>query len=145
MKALVLALCLLATPAAAETYTIGPASDPGGEIFRYIQKYMDWHDEHADVRVVGECVSACTLVLGMIPPAHICATANAEFGFHSASRGGEYAPDMTSVMWNTYPRRVLRVLATVGLGKPIKHPDVVFIEAQRLVQPCGPPPADQSK
>jgi len=138
MKALIVALCLSAAPASATTYTIGPATDPGGVVFDYFAKYDGWYHEQADVRIEGECDSACTMVLGFIPNDRICATANAEFGFHSASRGGKYAKVMTALLWELYPERVLRLLAPLGLGKPIEHPAFVFVEAQKIVHPCGP-------
>ncbi len=139
MKAFILALCLIATPALANPiYTIGPETDPGGIVIQYFAKYWDLREQRTDVRVEGECDSACTMVLGIIPLDHICATPNAEFGFHSASINGKYAKSMTEVMWEMYPDRVKRLLAPLGLGKAKDHPEIVYIDAQKIVPPCGP-------
>jgi len=139
--ALLLAL-LTISPAHATNYTI--SDDPGGDILDFIGKYEFWLHRHAEVRIEGRCVSACTIVLSIIPNEHICATPNAEFGFHSAVRNTEngpvYAKIMTALMWEMYPDRVIRVLTPLGLGKPIEHPELVYVDAQKIVKPCGPAP-----
>jgi hypothetical protein len=139
MKALAVALCLLVTPACANpVYTIAAnGSDFGGSTLRYISKYIAWADEKADVRIEGECDSSCTLVLGLVPLEHICATANAELGFHSATRDGVYSDAMTKIMWELYPERVIRLLTPLGLEVAQDHPNVVYIDAQKVVRPCG--------
>ena len=63
--------------------------------------------------VDGNCLSACTLVLGLIPRSQICATTRARFGFHAA-----WMPDVdghpvtsamgTQALWNIYPGEVRR-------------------------------------
>jgi hypothetical protein len=140
MKALLFVISLLIAPVAAANpiYTIGPEGDGGGIVIAYFAKYWDLRDQRADVRVEGECDSACTMVLGIIPLAHICATPNAEFGFHSALREGKYAKAMTEVMWEMYPDRVIRLLTPLGLGRAKDHPDIIYIDAQKIVHPCSP-------
>lgn len=141
MRALILALCLLATPALAAdpVYRIAVTrEDPGGNVFDYLAKYRNWYHQEATVRVEGECDSACTLVLGMMPLDRICATANAEFGFHAAARDGHYAKAMTELMWEMYPARVIRLLTPLGLGVAKPQFRLVYIDAQKIVQPCGP-------
>lgn len=150
MKALLLALCLLATPAYAnQEETIH--QDGGGIILDYIARYVDWYNAQKDVRVDGECDSACTLVLAIIPINHICATRNAEFGFHSASvaRTGEplrYDAVMTALMWHLYNDvdHVHRVLVKHHFATPRKHPDLVMIDAQEFVKPCPPLEAEKT-
>jgi hypothetical protein len=39
-----------------------------------------------NVRIVGPCQSACTILLGHIPRGRICVTPNASFGFHLAKK-----------------------------------------------------------
>ena len=38
-----------------------------------------------DVVIDGKCLSACTMVLGLVPSKQICVTPRARFGFHAAS------------------------------------------------------------
>jgi hypothetical protein len=37
------------------------------------------------VVIDGPCLSACTLLTGIIPREHVCVTSRAELGFHAAS------------------------------------------------------------
>ncbi len=50
-----------------------------------------------DVRIVGPCQSACTVLLGHIPRSWICVTPEASFGFHLA-----HLPSATATLWNAY-------------------------------------------
>jgi len=159
MKALLLVVALLfAAPATAADETI--THDGGGVIFDYITKYVTWYNQRTDVRIEGECDSACTLVLVFIPIDHICATRNAEFGFHSASTiypghpeiKPHYAPIMTAMMWELYNNveRLHRVLVKHHFAEPRNHPDFLMIDAQEIVKPCPPlvaaaPTAEPSK
>jgi len=68
--------------ASAEIRIVG---DPGGEVSSYIQKYQGLRASGQRVVVDGPCLSACTLMLGIIPRQHICVTSRAVFGFHAAS------------------------------------------------------------
>jgi hypothetical protein len=147
MKALILALCLLATPCYANGVEV-IRRDNGGVVFDYIAKYVGWYNQQRDVRVEGECDSSCSLVLVFIPIDHICATANAEFGFHSAAMivvghpeiKPRYDSIMTALMWQIYNNveRVHRVLVKHHFAKPQNHPDLVMIDAQEFVAPCPP-------
>jgi hypothetical protein len=70
------------SPAAAEVRIV---SDPGGEVSSYIRKYEQVRDSGERVVVDGPCLSACTLLTGIVPHNHICVTARAVLGFHAAS------------------------------------------------------------
>jgi hypothetical protein len=59
--------------------------DPGGEVSSYIQKYQQIRDSGERVVIDGPCLSACTLVTGIVPRDHICVTERAMLGFHAAS------------------------------------------------------------
>lgn len=60
-------------------------NDVGGEVSSYVQKFQ--HMRAAGERVVidGPCLSACTLLTGIIPRDRVCVTSRAELGFHAAS------------------------------------------------------------
>jgi len=60
-------------------------SDPGGEVSSYIQKFHQVRDSGQRVVIDGPCLSACTLLTGIIPRNRICVTHRAVLGFHAAS------------------------------------------------------------
>ncbi|MFA6265630.1 MAG: hypothetical protein WC670_07955 [Pseudolabrys sp.] len=100
----------LPTPASA---TMRIAEDRGGQIGHYLQAFAMLRSSGEQVIIDGNCLSACTLVLGLVPRARICATPRARFGFHAA-----WMPDVdgspvtsklgTEALWNIYPKDVRR-------------------------------------
>lgn len=60
-------------------------NDPGGEVSAYISKYHHIRDSGQRVVIDGACLSACTLVTGIVPRDRICVTGRAMLGFHAAS------------------------------------------------------------
>lgn len=60
-------------------------SDPGGEVSSYIQKFQQMRNSGQHVVIDGPCLSACTLLTGIIPRNRICVTSRAVLGFHAAS------------------------------------------------------------
>jgi hypothetical protein len=70
------------TTASAEVRIVG---DPGGEVSSYIQRFQGVRASGQRVVVDGPCLSACTLMLGIVPKDKICVTSRAVFGFHAAS------------------------------------------------------------
>ena len=60
-------------------------SDPGGEVASYVQKFRQIRDSGQRVVIDGPCLSACTLLTGIIPKDHVCITRRATLGFHAAS------------------------------------------------------------
>jgi hypothetical protein len=71
-----------ASMAAADVRIVG---DPGGEVASYIHKYEQIRDSGQRVVIDGPCLSACTLVTGLVAHDHICVTQRAVLGFHAAS------------------------------------------------------------
>jgi hypothetical protein len=74
------------------TCVIGKASaevrivnDPGGEVSSYVEKFQDMHAAGERIVIDGPCLSACTLLTGIIPRDHVCVTSRAMLGFHAAS------------------------------------------------------------
>ena len=104
------------TPASA---TMRIAEDRGGQIGHYLQAFALLRSTGEDVMIDGNCLSACTLVLGLIPNNKICATENARFGFHAA-----WMPDLngrpvtstmgTMALWRIYPASVRRWISRHG-------------------------------
>jgi hypothetical protein len=60
-------------------------NDPGGEVASYIQKFQQIRASGQQVVIDGPCLSACTLLTGIIPRDHVCITHRAVLGFHAAS------------------------------------------------------------
>ena len=68
--------------ASAEVRIVG---DPGGEVSSYIQKFEQVRASGEHIVIDGPCLSACTLLTGIVPRDHICVTSRAVLGFHAAS------------------------------------------------------------
>jgi hypothetical protein len=71
------------------------------------------------VVIDGRCLSACTMVLGIIPRGHICVTARAQLGFHAAWRPDETGRQVTSrdgtqLLMDNYPQQVREWIARRG-------------------------------
>ena len=77
-----LASALVASAASAE---VRIERDPGGEVSSYIQKFQAMRDSGEHVVIDGPCLSACTLLTGIIPRNRVCVTQRAVLGFHAAS------------------------------------------------------------
>src|SRR5438477_10683972 len=57
--------------------------DMGGSIGRYLRMFAAIRDSGERVVIDGNCFSACTLVIAMIPKERICITERAALGFHA--------------------------------------------------------------
>lgn len=60
-------------------------NDPGGEVAAYVQKYEQIRATGQHIVIDGPCLSACTLLTGIIPRNRVCVTQRAMLGFHAAS------------------------------------------------------------
>src|SRR5215469_16935498 len=79
---LTMAAFMAPAPAVADVRIVG---DPGGEVTAYVEKFYQLRDAGERVVIDGPCLSACTLLTGIIPRNHICVTSRAVLGFHAAS------------------------------------------------------------
>lgn len=116
---------------------------PGGSLGEFIQEYIEIDERHENVVIDGECISACTFVLGFVNPDHVCATERGWFGFHSAKEPSEdddgkmvFSPDGTEVMWRAYPDNVQAWLTAHGFDYTKPHPVLLFAKATEFVKPC---------
>ncbi len=73
---------LAAGPASA---TVRISNDPGGEVIAYLHKYRALRQTGEKVVIDGPCLSACTLLTGVLPKSQVCVTRRAVLGFHAAS------------------------------------------------------------
>jgi hypothetical protein len=63
--------------------------DSGGQIGPYLEQLVAIRDSGQQVIIDGPCLSACTMILGVIPRDRICVTRRARLGFHAAWHHGE--------------------------------------------------------
>ena len=111
IRGLVLGAAVLALSATSASATMRIAEDRGGQIGHYLQAFTTLRSSGERVVVDGSCLSACTLVLGIVPRERICATQRARFGFHAAwmpDRDGRpvTSPLGTQALWSIYPASV---------------------------------------
>ena len=111
MKTILLAavLCgLVSPPAGAEVRIL---SSPGGQVGAFLDLFARLRASGERVVIDGPCLSACTLVLSMVPDDRICVTRRAVLGFHGARsvdrRGRSSAePEASELVLATYPAPV---------------------------------------
>jgi hypothetical protein len=58
--------------------------DIGGKMEEYTARFQQVRDSGETVIIDGTCLSACTMVLGLVPRDRVCVTPNAVLGFHAA-------------------------------------------------------------
>jgi hypothetical protein len=112
----VILMTLSATPSSAAVRIIG---DPGGQIGPYLERLAAWRASGQDVIIDGPCLSACTLLLGVIPRERICVTHRARLGFHAAWRPDQNGRPVrsnggTQLLMKIYPRHIRAWLAKRG-------------------------------
>jgi len=114
---LAMILCaLIAPPAQAEVRILGSL---GGQVGPFLDLFERVRDSGERVVIDGPCLSACTLVLSMVPNNRICVTRRAVLGFHAARsidrRGRMYAePEASELVLGPTPRRYAAGLSAVA-------------------------------
>jgi hypothetical protein len=106
----------LAAPAFAEVRIL---ASPGGEVGPFLDLFEGVRNSGERVVIDGPCLSACTLVLSIVPGNRICVTRRAVLGFHAArsidQRGRIYAePQASEVVLEAYPAPVRRWIERHG-------------------------------
>jgi hypothetical protein len=102
-------LCgLVVPPAQAEVRIL---ASPGGQVGPFLDLFERVRASGERVVIDGPCLSACTLVLSMVPSNRICVTRRAILGFHAArsidARGHLYAePEASELVLEAYPSPV---------------------------------------
>jgi len=96
---------LAATSAHAEIRIV---QSPGGEVGPFLDLFEKVRESGERVVIDGPCLSACTLVLSIVPGERICVTKRAVLGFHAARsvdrRGRFYAePEASEAVLAAYP------------------------------------------
>ena len=86
-------------------------ASPGGQVGPFLDLFARVRASGERVVIDGPCLSACTLVLSMVPGERICVTRRAVLGFHAArsidQRGRMYAePEASQAVLEAYPAPV---------------------------------------
>src|SRR3981081_123251 len=102
-------LCALMTPPAPAEVRI--LASPGGQVGPFLDLFERMRNSGERVVIDGPCLSACTLVLSMVPQNRICVTRRAILGFHAARsvdwQGRMYAePRASELVLQAYPAPV---------------------------------------
>jgi hypothetical protein len=102
-------LCAFASPPAHAEVRI--LASPGGQVGPFLDLFERVRASGERVVIDGPCLSACTLVLSMVPSDRICVTRRAILGFHAArsidQRGKLYAePEASELVLEAYPSAV---------------------------------------
>jgi hypothetical protein len=104
-----LATALCASPPAQAEVRI--LASPGGQVGPFLDLFERVRASGERVVIDGPCLSACTLVLSVVPDDRICVTRRAILGFHAARsidrRGRMYSePEASAAVLQAYPAPV---------------------------------------
>ncbi len=132
-------LTVLGVTSASATMRI--ASDRGGMIGNYVTRYMQVRATGEQVVIDGTCLSACTMVVGIVPRDRLCVTPNAVLGFHAAWRPDDAGRMITNgvathALLNVYPPTIRRWIARRGGLTP----KMMFLQGRELaaiLPTCG--------
>jgi hypothetical protein len=99
--------------------TMRISDDIGGRIGAYVDQYSAVRNSGERVVIDGACLSACTLVLGIVPRSKICVTRRATLGFHAAWMPGPNGKPVrsevgTQALWDMYPAHVRQWINSRG-------------------------------
>src|ERR1700758_345263 len=104
----IVALSAAISPTQAEVRIL---ASPGGQVGPFLDLFEEVRASGERVVIDGPCLSACTLVLSLVPNDRICVTRRAVLGFHAARsidrRGRTYAePEASTLVRQAYPAGV---------------------------------------
>src|SRR5215471_17879615 len=116
------------------------SGDIGGKMRDYATHFRQLRDSGEPVVLAGRCVSACTMVLGLVPSDRLCATPNAVLGFHAAwmfDNSGKrvVSSSGTEDLMRTYPAPVRAWIARHG-GLTSKMIYLRGRDLAAIVPPC---------
>jgi hypothetical protein len=141
-RAALLLVAAVATLSASSAHArIVISSDRGGLVSDYATRFLSARYSGEQVVIDGACLSACTLVVGMVPKDKVCATPKAVLGFHSAWRpmaGGKHVNSSVAsqAMLDVYPAELRKWIAQRG-GLSSKMIFLYGRELAQIVPPCG--------
>jgi len=134
VRATLVIAAILAFAATGASATMRISDDVGGRIGAYVDQYSAVRASGEKVVIDGACLSACTLVLGIVPRNRICVTRRAMLGFHAAwmpGNNGKPVPSAvgTQALWDLYPQNIRHwINARGGLS-----PKMMFLRGTELL------------
>jgi hypothetical protein len=136
------AAVILVLPASAAMRITG---DRGGRLITYAERFEAARASGERIIIDGECLSACTLAIAILPRGQVCATPNAVLGFHAAwqptaSGGRVLSPVATKAMYDVYPANVRGWIARRG---GLSGDRIMLLKGRELtamVPACGASP-----
>ena len=142
MRARLIAAVILTTlTVTSASATVIISDDIGGKMKDYTTHFRQVRDSGEPVVIAGTCVSACTMVLGLVPSDRVCATHNAVLGFHAAWMFGNSGKRVVSAsgtqdLMQTYPAPVRAWIARRG-GLTPKMMYLRGRDLAAIVAPCS--------
>lgn len=111
LRAIVLGFVVLCAGAVEGRATVRIADDRGGRIGTYLEAFAMLRSSGESVVIDGNCLSACTLILGVLPANRVCVTRRARLGFHAAWQPGHNGRPIrshlgTQMLMDVYPPKV---------------------------------------
>jgi hypothetical protein len=111
LKIYLVAVVLCASISQAARAEVRILGSPGGQVGPFLDLFEYVRATGERVVIDGPCLSACTLVLSVVPGNRICVTRRAVLGFHAARsmdrRGRLYAePEASEMVLEAYPAAV---------------------------------------
>jgi hypothetical protein len=140
LAAVLFGAALAALTASVAQSAVRIKEDPGGQIGPYLESLVALRDSGERVIIDGPCLSACTMIVGVIPPERLCATSRARLGFHAAWHPGENGRQVTSkaatkLLMDIYPERVRHWIKDRG-GLSPRMMYLTGRELASMVQSC---------
>jgi hypothetical protein len=109
VRQLLLAAVLFLSASAVRAEVVDISDDHGGLVASYQSQWAGLAARGVSVRIVGPCVSACTILVGYIPRERICVMPSAYLGFHWATTLFH-----TQQLWNIYPPDIRQWISQHG-------------------------------
>ena len=139
LTAAIAAAVVSASPSAHATIRL--ANDPGGLIAAYQHRFERARTTGERIIIDGQCLSACTLAVGLVPKEQVCATPKAVLGFHAAWTPTPYGGKAVSApatqhMMDIYPPDLQGWINTHGGLTP----HMIFLkgpELEAMVPACS--------
>jgi hypothetical protein len=144
------AAAIIATGIVGHSYKTRPYIidfSPGGVISDFIEEYDAVRRSGRRVVIDSLCLSACTLVIGLVPLDRVCVTPYAQLGFHSAWFSTPFGPahssEGTRLIWQVYPENVRQLLRKRGwdggVANENQHQDLIYLsgdDLRSLIRSC---------
>ena len=127
LAAVVFGAVLAALSVSSASADVRITGDTGGQIGPYLENLVAIRQSGQRVIIDGPCLSACTMVLGVIPRDRICVTRRARLGFHAAWHHGENGRAETNrggtqLLMAVYPQNVKNwINRRGGLTREMKY------------------------